>query len=77
MGKKVVIFHCEDWVAVYVDDELWEEGYSLSDVNYIKIGILAGSLQNIDVYYQEDEEKDVSFTEMLIDVKMDLFYKVV
>jgi hypothetical protein len=75
MGKKVVIFNCEDWVAVYVDGELWAEEHSLSDLDFIKIGILAGSLQNIDVYYQEDEEKNVSFTEMLIDVKMDLFYK--
>ena len=73
--NKVVIFQCENLVAVYVGGKLNFEGHEISTLDAIMLGVLANKMTNVTIYDEvdEDEENDIVFPRDLDDVDMSLF----
>ena len=72
--NKVVIFQCDYYVAVYLNEKLIFEGHELSTVDAIKLGTLAQGMKNVTIYeHDDDDEDDLCFTEDLKHVDFDVF----
>jgi hypothetical protein len=54
--NNVVVFHCDDWVAVYLNGNKFSEGHSLSNDEWLVIGQKAGDKGNIERIWLDDEQ---------------------
>jgi hypothetical protein len=75
--NSVVVFHCEDWVAAYLNGNLFGEGHSLLPDDWMTLGQKVGMEGKIDRFWltekQVEDELNCTFPRKLSDIPSNIY----
>jgi hypothetical protein len=71
----VVIFNCDDWVAAYLNGNLFSQGHLLQPMEWLVLGQKVGMNGRVEIIWLANEQVEDAFPCKLTEIPLEIYHK--